>query len=319
MLKASRSFGALSLAAMALVPRPASGVDTAALPGLAAGSAKAYSINTIGTVVGSATSAAGVEHAVVWHGRRITDLTPGATTTSVALDVNDSGQIVGRGGPFGANAVLWQNGRTIVLPRPPDQNSYFVFQCTATSINYLGFIGGFCFLDVNSSVIGLPVVWRHRVPQPVWDAGQVLAVNDLGHLAGRHELTYDGDAFRAALKDASGYHELPPFSAGDQEQANAINNSDVVVGQAEGRPVLWRDGKVRALAASGAAYGVNRWGAIVGTAGASSRPTAWRQGRVTTLASRSGAARAINDLGHAVGWVTQADGSTVAVRWTIRG
>lgn len=305
------------------------GVTTTALPGLpgASGPTNAYAINKAGTVVGSATTAAGAMHAVVWRGTAITDLGRSGETSSAAFGVNDLGHIVGMtGNRFDNRAVLWQGGRRYVLPAPPDPSpSDYIYGCAATSINNAGLIGGFCDVDINSSVVGLPVIWRDRSPHVPWSRGQVFSVNDSGHLAGWYEHGYNGEGLRAVLKVGSRTRELPtliPGSAGNGDQAFSLNRNDLVVGQSAGRPVRWRDGQVQALPAPsgvGAARAVNAWGTVVGVEGLPARPVMWKSGVLIPLGTVGGAAASVNDRGFVAGWIVRDDGTTGAVRWRVTG
>ncbi len=313
-------------------PRPTirsavSRVGATVLPGLpgASGATKARAINGAGTVVGSATNAGGVVHAVVWRGTTITDLDRRGKEPSAALAVNGSGQIVGTTGmSFHNSATLWQGGRTYLLPAPPDPSpADFIYGCAATSINDAGLIGGYCDVDVNTSVVGLPVIWRDKSPIVAWSRGAVLSVNDRGHLAGWFEHGYNGEGLRAVLSDDSGLHELPALGGSlDGDQAFAVNRRDLVVGQSDGRPVAWRHGMVHGLRApsgSGAAFGVNTWGTIVGTEGVTARPVMWKSGVLLPLSRSGGAAAAVNDRGLVAGWVVRGDGTTGAIRWRVTG
>jgi probable HAF family extracellular repeat protein len=80
---------------------------------------RAYAINDVGQVAGSAETADGKEHAFLWQDGRMTDLGALGGDQAVAFDVNRHGQAVGGlttaagqelGGP-GTRAFLWEAGR----------------------------------------------------------------------------------------------------------------------------------------------------------------------------------------------------------------
>ena len=59
-----------------------------------------------GQAVGTSTTAAGEEHAFLWSGGRMTDLTALAPGVRAVVDINDAGQVVGFD-PQGGRAVVW--------------------------------------------------------------------------------------------------------------------------------------------------------------------------------------------------------------------
>ena len=71
--------------------------DLGGLPG--GGSSEAFGVNGAGDVVGYATTATGVPHAVLWRPNgALVDLGTTLLGESVALAISDSGQVVGRTG-----------------------------------------------------------------------------------------------------------------------------------------------------------------------------------------------------------------------------
>lgn len=81
------------------------------LPG---GVSDAVDINNRGHIAGTVWLEDGGSAAVVWEDQHPIALPPaGARSRSVALAINDAGQVVGGGGMDG---VLWTHGRAIVLP-----------------------------------------------------------------------------------------------------------------------------------------------------------------------------------------------------------
>jgi len=162
-----------------------------------------------------------------------------------------------------------------------------------------------------------------RTPSVLWTWGRVNAINDAGHLAGRSEPGVDADVLQAVVDTGAGLVVLPPLVAGgQQDQAFALNDRDVVAGQSEGQPVTWTGGRVAALptpSGAGSAFGINRWGTVVGVEGSASRPVAWKQGTFTALGPPHGAAVAVGDRGDVVGWSTALSGKTTALHWWLLG
>lgn len=302
--------------------QPAVHVQTLRLPGLpgSTGPTEAHAVNNAGTVAGAATTASGVQHAVLWVKGKIVDLDPGREHVSdTAYGVNSSGQAVGQeaGEFFVKNALLWRDGRRIVLRQLDSPDNGQVFSCTARTIDDVGVIGGHCYLEENSTVSSIPVLWRGAVPSRPWPYGQVNALGAAGHLAGYLGVGDNDGVLRAALDVGSGPEPLPGLG-GHTDIAFDVNATDVVAGVSERRPVVWRGGAVRALptpSGTGAAYGINRWGTVAGVEGAIPRPVAWKKGLLTPLGPARGSAAAINDRGDVVGWSSDASGRRTGIRW----
>lgn len=315
-------------AAAQTTARTSTTVQTLRLPGLpgSTGSTEAYAVNASGTVAGAATTAGGDWHAVMWVDRTLVDLDRGrAVHDDAAYGVNASGAVVGaqdvRTGHYHARAVLWQGGRRVVLPVPEPPSGDRLYGCFALDVDDDGLIGGYCEVDVNGSVNGIPVLWRGQVAEVPWAWGHVAAVGAAGHLAGRYEPGFDADTLQAVVQTGQptgSYEVLPSLVPGEalQDQAFDLDAADVVVGQSAGRPVRWTGSRVVALPTSsggGAAYGINRWGTVAGVDG--SGPVAWRKGQRVALSTGAGTAQDVDDRGDVVGWRTGAGGVTTAVRW----
>jgi probable HAF family extracellular repeat protein len=90
----------------------------------------AFGINDAGTIAGSADTAGDLgAHAILWNRGSVQDLTPGNTSNSSALGINNNGQVVGISGLVDDPAygppvdeilcpcygVLWQNGEELFL------------------------------------------------------------------------------------------------------------------------------------------------------------------------------------------------------------
>lgn len=145
----------------------------------------------------------GRRYPVLWTGSAPTDLAPG--TTGRATDINNANQIVGvtPAGPF-----LWQGGTRTPLPTTGD-----VSTALATAINSTGTVAG------RSG--DRAVLWKNAVLQVLTDVPASSVANDVNdseQVVG----TQNGRAF--FWQAGVGMVDLGPG------QANAINNSGVIVG-----------------------------------------------------------------------------------------
>ncbi len=249
---------------------PAAAADSAAAPNVAAphdlgtlipdGHSYAAAINRFDDVVGNADTAPGYHfHAVLWSHGKITDL--GALTpdgNSFASGINDRGVIVGwsdrgngSGGAFvykngkmtplgfvssnardvnnrgqiagsdGNQAIIWnEKGEARTLPSPANCQYY----TEADAINDRGEAVGGCstFQDgwhsINWDAKGNPT-----------DLGPILvhSINNCGQIAGEDLATH-----HAILRTNGVNRDLGLLPNGTASQANGVNDSGVVVGNA---------------------------------------------------------------------------------------
>jgi probable HAF family extracellular repeat protein len=302
-------------------------------------SSAAWSINRAGQVIGaSATDLFGAAHAFLWQDGQLVDLgtlSQNSFAASAAYGISDAGTIVGQtnvdpasepphafryrdgvmhdlGTGFGAGSFsrAWDiNARgQIVGERSRTQSSPVrAFLLRNGRFRDLGTLGGRSLLPFSIESIAYAVNDRGHVvgtalpPDPplhafLWEDGAML---DLGTLGG------DGEA----------------------TQAYDINNRGQIVGSsptAGGRVhgFIWRDAQMQDLGtlggSSSAAYGINRFGQVVGGSRTPTSPPSnaghaflWMRGEMVDLndvVSNLPAdvvlevARAISDDGRIVGW-----------------
>jgi probable HAF family extracellular repeat protein len=110
----------------------------------------AVAINERGMVLGWSDDAAGTPHPFLWHGGRMTDLTPGSTSwTNDVRDINESGDVAGS---VDGTPTLWRRGvRTDLLPGRYGG---------ATAINNRGDVAGVTWDPASPDVIRTPFRWR---------------------------------------------------------------------------------------------------------------------------------------------------------------
>jgi probable HAF family extracellular repeat protein len=135
--------------------------DLGTLGGL---SSSANGINTSGQIVGQSTTSSGHQHAFLWQNGTMTDLgTLGTGQESVAMDINDDGEVVGataitptpccEGGDPIVHAFVWRNGTMFDLG-PPDADEGQAF-----GISNTGFVAG---NSVDFDGFSHAILWKLR-------------------------------------------------------------------------------------------------------------------------------------------------------------
>jgi probable HAF family extracellular repeat protein len=299
------------LGAMPLAPALAA---PAAATAPSAATAAGYRVIDLGTLPGGSFSAAQAvnEHgdvagqsdgrAVLWRGGRVIDLGTPAGSGSVALDINESGAVVGyRQVDDGFRAFRWQDGELVDLPPlPGDTNSL------AQAVNDRGEVVG---LSLDPSV--RPVLWRpdgtlvdlstttklyraeelnntgrlageispdgaNTVPVLVSGGRATVLADRFGATSGvndRAEVTgFFFDGTRGSFTWAAGrLTEIPMLPGASAMQAQAINNRGTVVGFTDLVGFIWNGSTVQVLPGLAgnplAAQDINDRGQIVGYGG----------------------------------------------------
>jgi probable HAF family extracellular repeat protein len=121
----------------------------------------AVAINNANQVVGASSTSSSVTHAYVWSSTTgMVDLNASTTTESFALDINNSGEIVGTRGLLATRrAFYWSNGVTTDLNTWLPASSGWILQ-RATAISDDGCIVGEGLLN------GQPRGWIMCIPEP---------------------------------------------------------------------------------------------------------------------------------------------------------
>jgi len=197
---------------------------------------------------------------------------------SIALGINDLGQVVGESWIGGNNqapdAILWSAGILTDLGH----------HSIAYSINDAGVIAGASKLDPNAS--GVATVWNGGVPTVVgglYSASTAYDINNAGQAVGLTNSTGSPTLWSGGTTT---YLNTQNYS-----YALGINNSGQVVGQnyVTGRATEWIGGNPTTLAALGAntpysnAVAINDAGEVVGASSDhnfTSIPTIWINGGV---------------------------------------
>lgn len=108
--------------------------------------------------------------------------------------------------------------------------------------------------------------------------------------------------------------------------ASAINNAGTVIGDADARAVIWRNGQMQTLPqlptlSSSIAIDISETGVVVGSGRTSqytSQAWRWSNGQLTQLSSgsaRGAGATGVNDVGSAIGFVDLGGNLDQAARW----
>jgi probable HAF family extracellular repeat protein len=227
--------------------------------------------------------------------RQLGSATAPRVVDAVVNDINDRGQIVGgvtaRDGL--SRGFLWDNGTVTLLGRGR--------WASASGINDRGQVIG-----RSSSASGAreyAVVWRSGRMTNVGFA-YAEAINDRGQIIGVRKVAVpNGFMWAPVLWEAGRVRDLWSPRAGSvlPYWATALDDHGRVVGEDDGRAVLWQDGEITDLG-PGTPVAINERGQIAGysqTATGEVRAFLWQQGTRTDLGP--GTPVAINGYGQIVG------------------
>jgi probable HAF family extracellular repeat protein len=232
-------------------------------------------LNNQGQVVGDAPAADGNSHAFLWQSAHMTDLgTAPGYASSVALGINDKGQVVGyvsTGSGFNggtSQAFLWENGHVTLLGERGSR---------AIGINNQGQVIGES-PDVDGTTHGY--IWQDGQTTdlgtlPGFQFGRVSAINNKGQVAGT-VFRFSDDATHPFLWQDGQMTDLGNFKDYTTDP-RAINDNGQVAGIAFSVPdgsvaeaLLWQNGTLTDLGRIGGPYayvaGINNSGQIAGSA-----------------------------------------------------
>ncbi|CCH33120.1 HAF repeat-containing protein [Actinosynnema sp. NPDC047251] len=351
---------ALATPAEAAAPR----VTITELPALAGGTARVVGLNDNGEVAGTNSGSTG-SRAVLWNGGAPVDLGRGNATAISARGQVLSLESMTSGGTYQQHPRIWHAGTTTNLA--PSGSGWVI----ANAINATGDVP----ITYSRSPYGYhqeaAAVWKtdHHVGLSV--SGPHLSISvitDNGLTAGT-QLPMFGDDKNAFRCQETSCTRLAAAPGTGPYAVVAANESGVIVGNRDNRPLRWQGDAVTVLpggvgAVASSQQAVNERGHVVGwTQDASGvrRATVWRGGRQVVLnvpgpsealaindkgdiigySSASGQQRAflwrngravelgtlggthsvpvaINNNGVVIGHSTTADGSSRAVKWTVR-
>lgn len=258
----------------------------------------------------------------------LTDLGSDGEGRSIALGLNDNGNVVGLRDFDGAlHAVYWKNGTLIDLGTLGGPESH------ATDINSSDQVVG---ITSNAALETRGFLWDEFVgmvdlgtlggPQEPTDAA-ARAINDAGQVVG--ESAPPSSPFRhATFWDGTGnVEDLGLLDDGPWSYARDINASGLIVGYSYSplRAILWNSGSLQNLGTLGGnvsqAFGVNSQGEVVGhstLADESRRAFIWTASEgmqdIGTLGGETKADR-INDASQVVGYSNLPDGTRHAFLW----
>lgn len=250
----------------------------------------------------------------------------------VAEDVNDRGQILGKGAPAGGRVgtVVWDHAQQEI------EDAFRTGDAEPIDINNRGQ----ALLDIGAPSEKQAAVWQI--------GGEVTLLGTLDGVRSRGRDINDAGDVTGAVTDAAGNSRAFLWRdgrmidlgtlGGATSVGMAINDAGQVVGHAEdaqgrGHAVLWEDGRIVDLGTLGghraSAVGLNERGQVIGWStidpGDDQRQHVflWEDGQMTDLSdlvaadSTAGWVADINDRGQIVGWVEDPQlGDYRAVLWT---
>lgn len=247
----------------------------------------AVGINDAGIIAGQITPSIGPRAATWDHDAaawRALPIPAGSGFPSAsARGINARGDVVGTAR---GHAVIWEDGEPALLSRPSDSVA-----CIGYAVNNAREATGVCVIDEGADLVHYAMFWDRD---------------------GKANLISEG---------------LPLSGIGDGELGatfgRAINSSGAIAGMEANVAMIWSGGDAIALAAPGAANGIDSRGNAVGYVGINGgeiedapRATLWPRDGVGvdlgTLGGGTSFARAISERGVVVGLAEDSDGVTRA-------
>lgn len=187
---------------------------------------RAMGINDAGQVVGETSPSIGKTRATLWNGLAATELVSLGGTFSTATSINDSGQVVGRGGKANDNnphAILWDGATATELGTLG--NSYSV----AADINNAGQVVG--IENKANDIYAHATLWNGTAATELGaSVSSAYAINNAGQVVGSRSI--GRSYFGATLWDGTTVYDLDNLG-GTDSLALDINNASEIVGHSE--------------------------------------------------------------------------------------
>jgi probable HAF family extracellular repeat protein len=297
--------------------------DLGTLPG---GTYSAASgINAGGDIVGSARTATGEEHAVLWRNGTIMDLGTLGGTFSQAHGINAAGRVVGRATTSlgEERGFLWEDGRMTNLGVPPGATQSIAFGINAGGVIVAYTDAGFATWKRGTwTVLPFPAGATGCGGGAIDNAGRVIGFCSIG-----------SGTIRSFI-----YERGVPTNLGSVGNgtfvATAISPAGAVVGQFStengARPFLWKHGTITQLTSRGAdpTFGpeaINAAGLIAGTilpGNSNTHAALWRPETTIDLGTLPGGtsswAYGLNESLQIVGTSLNGGATYRAVLWTLQ-
>jgi uncharacterized membrane protein len=235
------------------------GYKYSTLPSLGGPGSLASDINNAGQVVGTSLDTSEFPRSAVWTNRTPVDVRPG-DWLSWGGAINNKGQVVGNYGDYYGRFSI---SRAYASPYSDSSlGDLGVSDTGANDINNNGLVVGAAATQgwAGPELYPFPFYGSHAV---AWNGTTTIDLNPAGV---------------------------------ENSTAHAVNDSNVIVGSADGHAVTWNNGVMNTLGA-GTAFDINNSGVIVGESG--THAVMWNGGTQTVLGD--GRANALNILSQVVG------------------
>jgi uncharacterized membrane protein len=181
--------GVVGAAALCAMPAGAQRYVLEELPGIGPAGTSAWDLNDAGTAVGRGLSPSLRQHALVWPGAGVIDLTP-LNPLAEAQGISQGGSVAGWLQVGGRTvAALWTGGQPRLLPALPGHVGSL-----AQDANDAGLVAGWSVTSVGDPVA---VVWIGGMPRAIMGPQSwAFAVSEAGDVVGRRWAGVDILAFR---------------------------------------------------------------------------------------------------------------------------
>ena len=210
-------------------------------------------------------------HAALWDGSTVTDLGVLGGGTSLALGVNNAGQVVGWStAPTYYHGFIWQSGTM------SDLGSFggAAFD-QASAVNALGQVAGWSASALDGNV-DHPYIWQNGVMTDLGGQGRAWGINEAGAVVGETyvgttsfvaEATIWQNGTTTLLGTLQGDSGSRALSINSQGQVVGVSTPSGIVDAGSQRPFLWENGVMTELPALPAGLGGAAWAVDINDAG----------------------------------------------------